>query len=241
MHSCDFSYLHFEDTLRKFTKKYHFSNFTNFSKNDVILRHDIDYSLDAALKIAEIEKKLDIKSTFFVLFHAEMYNLFSSSSIKIINKILDMGHDLGLHYDSSAIFQLGKNTADIIKSEIQTMEQHFKIKIEAVSAHDPTLNGKLTLPSNVVNAYSKEFVKERKYLSDSVQYWREGCFCNYFDKFEKFQILIHPIWWTEDNKGRDEIMKSLVNGVNDIHKRHINKYLDIYHDYINKEKSKKNI
>jgi len=238
LHSCDFSYLHFEETLKKFKKKYRFSNFVNFSKNDIILRHDIDYSLESALKIAEIEKKLGIKSTFFVLFHAEMYNLFSLSSIIIIKKILEMGHDLGLHYDSSAVFQMYKNSSDLIINEMQTMEQHFKTKIKVVSAHDPTLNEELTLPSNVVNAYSKEFVKERKYLSDSVQYWREGCFCNYIDKFEKFQILIHPIWWTEDNKERDEIMKSLVNGVNDIHKRHINKYLNIYHEYINKEKSK---
>ena len=66
----------------------------------IILRHDVDCSLELALKIAEIENHLGIDSTFFILFHLELYNPFSPSASKIINQILKLVHNIGLNYNT---------------------------------------------------------------------------------------------------------------------------------------------
>ena len=63
----NFTYEHYTNILQELRKSYKFTSFKSATTNDVILRHDVDASLHAALKIAKIEKELDISSTFFIL------------------------------------------------------------------------------------------------------------------------------------------------------------------------------
>ncbi len=54
------------DILREFN--FEFVDFFSYKKANlpsIIFRHDIDFSLDDALKIASLEEKLDIKATYF--------------------------------------------------------------------------------------------------------------------------------------------------------------------------------
>ena len=64
----NFTYEHYTNILQELRKSYKFTSFKSATTNDVILRHDVDASLHAALKIAKIEKELDISSTFFYSF-----------------------------------------------------------------------------------------------------------------------------------------------------------------------------
>lgn len=59
----------------------------------VILRHDVDRSPKNALKIAQIENSLGISGTYYFRITPESYNL------EIMNKILNMGHEIGYHYE----------------------------------------------------------------------------------------------------------------------------------------------
>ena len=236
MHKCNFSYLHYKQTLGEIKKTHQFSNFINCSNNDVLLRHDVDVSLPAALKIAKIEKTLGIESTFFILFHAELYNPFSKRSTNIIKEILHMDHNIGLHYNTSFIADNDLHHSKTIAKEIELMEQHYNTSINVVSAHDPEANKKLAikLPKRVVNAYSPKYTSKRKYLSDSVQYWREGCFCKHFRNHKRLQVLIHPIWWTRQNQSRNEIMNSLLDGKNIEYKQEVFFLTKKYEKYIHK-------
>jgi len=233
----EFTYNHYEKTLSEIQNTHSFSNFLNCSDNDVILRHDVDFSLESAHKMAEIEYNLGIQSTFFILFQSEFYNPFSPSSFTLIKKILKMGHSLGLHFDESMISENNDEQLKIIQNEITTIENHYATLIKTVSVHNPSINKKslLKLPSGIVNVYSEQFVKDRKYLSDSVQNWREGCFCKHFKKYKKMHILVHPIWWTIDGMHITEIMKSLVGGELDNHKKQVIKAIEIYLDYFKKK------
>jgi len=240
-HSCKFSYSHYENTLREIKKTHRFSSYQDSSNDDVILRHDVDYSLESAVRMAEIEKQLEVRSTYFILFHSEFYNTFSHSSIKKINQLLKDNHYLGLHYDASAILKINHDPSDIIKKEIEIMEKHFQTEIKVISAHDPSIQKKISLklPSNIIDAYAERFTVNRKYLSESVQYWREGCFCKNIYENKKLQILIHPIWWTKDGMGMKSIMTNLVREESTKLTNLVNKDLKIYEEYIKKLKSKK--
>ena len=217
--ACNFTYDHYTDILQELKKSHKFTSFKNATSNDIILRHDIDTSLHAALKMAKIEKELGISSTFFILLSSEFYNPISVDGSKIIREILALGHKLGLHYNDIFIFENNVDATETITTEINLLEQHFNTKIEAVASHERVLaaskhNKKLSikLPDGIVDAYSEEFFKKRKYLSDSAQFWREGCLCQHLNKYDELQVLVHTMWWSHDGLSKDEIMDSFLGG-----------------------------
>ena len=59
----------------------------------VILRHDVDKLPFNALKMAKLENKLNIKSTYYF----RIVN--SSNDPEIIKKIASLGHEIGYHYE----------------------------------------------------------------------------------------------------------------------------------------------
>ncbi|MBO8161746.1 MAG: hypothetical protein H0Z24_08940 [Thermosipho sp. (in: Bacteria)] len=63
------------------------------SKNFVILRHDVDRSPKNALKMAEVERELGIRSTYYFRYP----HTFKPNIIKQISK---MGHEIGYHYET---------------------------------------------------------------------------------------------------------------------------------------------
>ena len=213
LNSCNFSYNHYEQTLQKIKKTHKILTFGIGSEKDVILRHDVDASLEAALSMAKLENKISVSSTYFILFSSEFYHPFTLESSQIIKEILELGHRLGLHYDELFIIKNKLDPSETLRKEIELLEQHFSTSIKAVAAHESNLNQKIPidLPEGVIDAYSDEFFKERKYLSDSAQNWREGCFCKNFENYDHLQILTHPMWWSKDSRHRDKIMESFIN------------------------------
>ena len=75
------------------------SDFLQF-KSDIFWRHDIDLSIDASLTLAEIEKQLEVVSTYYIDLNTFFYNALSISNIEKINCIAGKGHDIGIHFDA---------------------------------------------------------------------------------------------------------------------------------------------
>ena len=67
----------------------------------IILRHDVDYSLERVLPIAELEAKHGVQSTYFVLLRGQFYNVLSDRELVIIAKLVAMGHHIGLCFDET--------------------------------------------------------------------------------------------------------------------------------------------
>ena len=66
-----------------------------------LIRHDVDWDIELAYKLAQLENNLEIKSTYFILVTSNLYNVFSPSNMKLINKIKNLNHEIGLHFDAS--------------------------------------------------------------------------------------------------------------------------------------------
>lgn len=236
----DFSYKFYCDTLLKLKKNHKFVDFESVTSNDVILRHDVDIALQPAVNMAKIENDLKIQSTYFILIHSPYYNPFSTHSTQLIKKILELEHKIGLHYDSSFYTKNNLDANRCIKNEIDIFNSHFQTKVNVVSAHNPTTNKKLEInfPDKIIDADSIKFKKNRKYISDSVQNWREGPFSKFVEQ-RNLYILIHPIWWTEDNKSRIEILQSLTGGDLDQYTKEIRHLKNFQDEYLNKLKNTK--
>ncbi len=166
----------------------------------VIMRHDIDMDLEAAVKISSLEKDLGIHATYFFMVRCPLYNVFSSHGSEQVKQILAAGHHFGLHFDCS----LYKDTLIdgfnyYISGECELMEHFFEHPIEAVSFHRP---GLLELSGVELdkwpNSYERVFLEKFEYFSDSRGNWARGnpLESEAFFKRKNLHILVHPIWWT---------------------------------------------
>ena len=64
---------------------------------DLILRHDIDLSLDAALRLAELEAAAGARATYFLMTESVFYNLASDEGERTLERLRELGHRVGLH------------------------------------------------------------------------------------------------------------------------------------------------
>ena len=123
----------YEKLLKKIKKlNYEFicaSQFNNFSDKEkvfILNKHDIEKSTKNALKVAQIESKLQLKSTYFV----QDYLISKPSDISNIIKIKDLGHEIGYHYDCLDRFNGNYDLAinDFIKNINRFLSLGIKIK-----------------------------------------------------------------------------------------------------------------
>ena len=214
----DFTYQAYA-TMILTIKKYNYI-FTDYNTCDdykkcVILRHDIDTSLDKAVQLAKLEAELGVKSTYFVLLSSELYNVMAKDSREKIKKIQNAGHDIGLHFDELNYRIYGRGgVKPLIFQEIRILEEVLQTKIKAVSMHRPsqeTLEADYDL-SPVINSYGKKFFKEFKYVSDSRRRWREDVMeIIQSGKYDKLHILTHAFWYHDKEKDLKTTIKEFVN------------------------------
>lgn len=112
-------------TLRKYFEEKPRDNF-------IILRHDVDYNIDDALKIAEIELCFGIESTYYI-------RLNKKSTHKKLKRLHKMVAEIGLHYDALARtnFNLGRSL-QIFKEQLDYLNTITDVK--TISAHGSSTN-----------------------------------------------------------------------------------------------------
>lgn len=166
------------------------------------LRHDIDTDLHAAWKMSEVEKKMGIKSTYFLMLRSPVYNLLGRTNFRLVQQILDNGHELGLHYDEGFLPSEDRDLNGWVNMEADMLASMFATQIQVVSFHQPSsriLNNEIKL-DNYLNTYDKEDMAGIDYYSDSNMQFRR-------DPFDIFgangsspvQLLIHPMWWMDES------------------------------------------
>ena len=207
----NFTFKHYKDTLQfSLNKKYKFLKCEQYNliekyEKVIILRHDIDFSLDNALKFANIENKLGISSTYFIRLHSKYYNPLEYNSYNIIKAIQGLGHEIGFHQepDFSSLFP---NPNEYLKQEIKSFNLLFQTHIKGVSTHEPDRRGIQITPQNIsefdleYESYFPIFTQQMKYISDSGARWREGCMSEWINQEKsKLYINTHPFWWFENS------------------------------------------
>ena len=172
----------------------------------LILRHDIDFDLEAAVALAEAESKLGVTSTYFLLLRTEFYNPFSGSGMQAVRKLERLGHNVGLHFDASLYDDEDTNLVAALENECHTMEQVTGSPITVFSLHRPSrdeLDRDLIVPGRT-NAYERRYFREMGYCSDSRGDWHHGHPLEHpaVEAGRALQLLTHPIWWVgEENSG----------------------------------------
>ncbi len=166
---------------------------------DLILRHDLDMSLDAALPVAEVEQELGVLAHYFVLLRTEMYNPLSAAGLAVLAQLRDLGHEIGLHLDASLYDNDPEALQGAASQECGLLEMALNSPVRVISFHRPAkaLLGYDEPLAGCAHAYQSRFFKAMGYCSDSRGAWRHGHPLDQeaVSTGRALQLLTHPIWW----------------------------------------------
>jgi len=194
------------------------------NEKEVLLRHDIDFSLTAAKEIAQYDYNSGIKSTFFIYLNSPFYNILFEDDKKQIDEIAKFGHDIALHFDQRINIGLDK--------EIEILSKIFSnVRSDLISLHKPRINQytktiiKDNIHKNILTSYDDAYFREIKYLSDSKCSFNEIEFDSILNSKKSFQLLLHPIWWYFEGNSLEEKLRKLCDGKENEVKGNIKKNL----------------
>ncbi len=171
----------------------------------LLLRHDIDADMEAALEIAYIEHELQIKSTYFFMIQSPIYNLFSRRNMEIVREISTLSHEIALHSDVCFKFDVKEEISSFVRKEIVVLEKLIDKKVFSVSYHQPRKNALVQnsdfIEEGFISAYTDVQIKPLKYVSDSnremsVKEIADSCKDGVLSSRSLgVHLLIHPMWW----------------------------------------------
>lgn len=194
--TCDFSLGHYRELLRAAKAGgYSYAGFDRPPQpGDLILRHDVDLSLDGALAIAEAEAGEGAWSTFFLMTRSVFYNLSSASGAQAIERLRALGHRVAHH----AVWP------DV------DLDERFD---PFFAWHNPDPEYMQAPIPGAVNVMAAPFFDPEHYRSDSNQHWRHGCPHGELERgeFEWLQLLTHPEIWAFDGVTMRESMDSMLD------------------------------
>lgn len=186
------------------------------SRKDIIWRHDVEFSPDIALKMAEVEAKLGVKATYFFQIHSEFYNTLERYMSDILYKIKDLGHHIGLHYDSHYYNVNDEETLERTLRIDKTYFEHvFNLKLDTFSFHETTpfiLRCQKESYGGMLNVYSKKIKDNYQYCADSTGFWRYEILDEVLrdENVRHLQVLTHDAMWSEEVLSpRQRVRKSI--------------------------------
>lgn len=194
--SCSFTLQHYRELIEAARAGgYRFAFFDRQPRpGDLLLRHDVDLSLEAALELAELEAELGVCATYFLMTRSEFYNLAAPSGEAAIARLRALGHRVGLH----------------------ALHPHVELdsRFDPVLAwHNPDPDYMTEPVPGVVNVMQEGFFDPERYRSDSNQRWRHGCPHDELARgaFEWLQLLTHPEIWVYPGETMGETMQSMLD------------------------------
>jgi hypothetical protein len=193
--SCDFSLEHYRELLAAARAGgYRCAGFDRPPQaGDLLLRHDVDLSLEAAVTLAELEASVGVFSTWFLMTRSDFYNLDSPSGLAATSRLRALGgriahHAVWPHLD---------------------LDERFE---PVVAWHNPELAYMSAPLEGAENVMAASWFDPARYRSDSNRHWRAGCphAALAAGEFEWLQLLIHPEIWVYPGATMGETMEAFL-------------------------------
>ncbi len=177
----------------------------------IILRHDIEFSIERALIMARLEHEMGVSSTYFVQIRSNAYNAYSLKNVEMLRQMHGLGHHIGLHYHIGTTMDPGV-VAEEIRQQCRTLETMLGLPVDRYSMHRPQKETRYyaTELPGLINAYGPDYftyaedlddgpVLRVKYISDAKHRWNYGTPDGAtLRNAPKIQLLVHPDFWSEE-------------------------------------------
>lgn len=173
-------------------------------RKDVIWRHDVEFEPDYALRMAQIEYEEGVRATYFFQLHSPYYNTLEPHYRDAFYKIKNLGHHVGLHFDSA---YWGITCEDQLNGYIQLdrdyLEKNLNVEIDTFSFHNTTSFTQSCLEykyGGLINVYSSYFKEHYDYCGDSLGYWRFDRLEDRLndDEIQHLHVLTHDGNWNDE-------------------------------------------
>ena len=168
------------------------------SQRVAFLRHDLDFSLEAALPMAELEASLGARSTYYVLLKGP-YDVMSPSGRDRVRAIRAAGHSVGLHYD---LRDYPEHDLEMrLHHEVATLADILDAPVVDIALHEPHRNQGdpfRSLPG-LIHPHDPRWAEGLLYVSDSCRAWRDETLLRCFlpEPPERLLLLTHPALWLD--------------------------------------------
>jgi hypothetical protein len=194
--ACAFTLDHYREILRAAREGgYRFAGFDGPpAPGDLLLRHDVDLSLEAALAMAELEAEEGASTTYLLMTQSVFYNLASREGERAVARLRALGHRVGLH----AVYP----DADL--------DERFD---RVVAWHNPEPAYMTARIDGAVNVMAETHFDPATYRSDSNQRWRSGCPHEELraGAFPWLQVLVHPEIWVYPGETMGRTMEAMLD------------------------------
>ncbi|MBA2460818.1 MAG: hypothetical protein H0V45_03465 [Actinobacteria bacterium] len=194
--SCAFDLEHYAELLEAAKAGgYRFAFFEGEPRDgDLVLRHDVDLSLDAALRMAELEAETGARATYFLMTQSVFYNLASPEGEQAIARLRELGHGVALHAVHPNV----------------TLDERFN---PVVAWHNPEPQYMSAPIEGAINVMEGRWFSPATYRSDSNQHWRAGCPHEQLRAglFRWLQLLTHPEIWAYPGATMGETMRAMLD------------------------------
>jgi hypothetical protein len=163
-------------------------------EGDLLLRHDVDLSLDATLRLAELEAEAGAQATYFLMTESVFYNLASHEGERALERLRELGHRVGLH----AVFPRVR------------LDERFD---SVIAWHNPDPEYMNDPIEGAINVMEPPWFSPATYRSDSNQHWRSGCPHEELraGAFPWLQLLTHPEIWAYPGTRMGETMRAMLD------------------------------
>ena len=161
---------------------------------DLLLRHDVDLALDAALTLARLEADAGAHATYFLMTRSVFYNLASPEGERALARLRELGHRVGLH---------------AVHPHVDLDERFDPV----VAWHNPDPDFMREPIDGAVNVMQPPYFDPDHYRSDSNQHWRSGCPRDELASglVEWLQLLTHPEIWVYPGTTMRETMTAMLD------------------------------
>lgn len=166
----------------------------------IYLRHDIDLHLAQVDQMAEIEMKMDVKATYYVLL-TSYYNVLCLENQRILRRISTMGHEIGLHYDMETYPEDHDQARRHLDEEVALLSKVTGKPIRTISMHQPHkgLPDPFRQMDEYVHAHDPRYRGNMIYISDSCRAWRDESLLTCFGENAPgcLMLSLHPELWLD--------------------------------------------
>jgi hypothetical protein len=194
--TCAFELAHYREILAAARGAgYRYAGFDREPQpGDLLLRHDVDLSLPAAVALAELEAEEGAWATYFLMRESVFYNLASEEGRWTIERLRELGHRVGLH----AVWPRPDR------------DDRFD---PVLAWHNPDPEYMSDPVDGVVNVMQAPWFTQGHYRSDSNQHWRSGCPHEELARGEPawLQLLTHPEIWVYPGDSMRETMIAMLD------------------------------
>src|SRR5262245_12237776 len=164
----------------------------------VYLRHDLDFLTCSALPFAHAETELGYRATYYVLLTGP-YNAFGRPHRDELRRLVDLGHDVGLHYDLQAFTSAQGEERAELDAQRRALEDVIGSRVTTISTHNPSSGGDdpfRTVPG-MRHPHDPRDQRDILYVSDSRRTWRDDRLLACFGATPppRVMFLTHPELW----------------------------------------------